>query len=53
MHQIQVNRLKKDSKELGNYIHKLNKKGRYDLAYKIARKREFLDQHIVEIEQTK
>lgn len=51
MHSPQIDRLKKDSKELRHYIHKLNKKGRDDLAYKLAKKQEYLDQHIHELEQ--
>jgi cell division protein FtsB len=51
MHVAQLERLKKDSKNLEHYIHKLNKKGRNDLAYKLARKQEFLNQHILELQQ--
>jgi phage shock protein A len=50
MHANQVDRLKKDSHELRNYIHKLTKKGKTDLAYKITRKQQYLDQQIKEIE---
>lgn len=50
MQASQVDRLKRDSQELKNYIRKLNRKGKEDLAYKIAKKQSFLDQHIKEIE---
>ena len=39
----QLERLRKDSRELGHYIHKLNKKGRHDTAYKMQRKQAFLE----------
>lgn len=50
MHARQLERLKKHSNELGHYIHKLNKKGRSDTAYKMQRKKEYLNQHILELE---
>jgi hypothetical protein len=46
----QLERLKRDSRELGHYIHKLNKKGKVDTAYKIARKQSFLDAAIEQVE---
>lgn len=46
----QLERLKKDSRELGHYIHKLQKKGRLDTAYKIAKKQSFLDAAIEQVE---
>ncbi len=46
----QVQRLKKDSKELQHYIYKLNKTGRNELAYKLERKQQFLTQHINEMQ---
>jgi hypothetical protein len=46
----QLERLKKDSKELGHYIHKLNKRGKEDLAHKIGVRRERLNQHISQIQ---
>lgn len=46
----QLERLKKDSRDLGNYIHKLNKRGRTDTAYRIAKKRSFLDAAIEQVE---
>lgn len=50
MHASQIDRLKKDSQDLKNYIRKLNKKGKEDQAYKLAKKQDFLDQRIKEIE---
>jgi hypothetical protein len=46
----QVERLKKDSRELGHYIHKLHKKGKQDIAHKIARRQSFLDDAISQVE---
>lgn len=46
----QLERLRKDSRELGHYIHKLNKKGRTDAAYRIAKKQNFLDAAIQQVE---
>ena len=39
----QLERLRKDSRELGHYIHKLNKKGKADIAYKVAKRQPFLE----------
>ena len=39
----QLERLRKDSRELGHYIHKLNKKGKADIAYKVAKRQTFLE----------
>lgn len=49
MQTAQIERLKKDSRELGHYIHKLNKKGRKDTAYKMIRKQAFLDAAITQV----
>lgn len=46
----QVERLKKDSRELGHYIHKLQKKGKADIAYKIAKRQSFLESAISQAE---
>lgn len=46
----QIERLKRDSRELGHYIHKLNKKGKTDIAYKLAKKQSFLDAAISQVE---
>lgn len=48
----QIERLKNDSRELDNYIHRLKKKGRDNLARKVTIKQDFLNQTIAEYEQT-
>lgn len=48
----QVERLKNDSRELDNYISRLRKKGRDNLAHKMSVKREFLNQTIAEYESS-
>jgi len=45
----QLERLRKDSVELSHYIHKLNKKGKTQLAFKVERKREYLDTYISDL----
>ena len=45
----QLERLRKDSAELSHYIHKLNKKGETQLAFKVERKREYLDTYISDL----
>ena len=45
----QLERLRKDSRELGHYIHKLNKKGRKDAAFKLQKKQAFLDAAISQV----
>jgi hypothetical protein len=45
---IQIERLKRDSQELGYYIQRMKKKGRDNLVYKLAKKQEYLNQTIVE-----
>jgi hypothetical protein len=47
----QIERLRKDHRELGHYIHKLNKKGRHDTAYKMQRKQAFLEAAIKSVSQ--
>lgn len=42
----QIERLRKDSRELSNYVRKLEKKGRNDLAHKVSKKQAFIEQHI-------
>jgi hypothetical protein len=44
----QLERLKKDVKELDHYIYKLAKKNKPELAQKMMKKRDFLQQHITE-----
>jgi|DEB0MinimDraft_10_1074344.scaffolds.fasta_scaffold00366_7 hypothetical protein len=46
----QIERLKRDSRELDNYIASLNKKGKTQKAHKLMAKREFLNQTILEVE---
>jgi len=46
----QIERLKKDSRELGHYIHKLNKRGKTEIAYKVAKRQSFLDAAISQVE---
>ena len=48
----QIERLKNDSRELDNYIHRLKKKGRDNLAHKLAKKKTFLNQTIAEYEKS-
>ena len=45
----QVERLKKDSRDLGHYIHKLNKKGKSDAAFQMQKKRAFLNAAIQQV----
>lgn len=47
-----MQRLKQDVKALDHYIHKVKRKGDPDLAHKIMKKRDFLQQHINEVEHT-
>ena len=42
----QIERLRKDSRELSQYANKLEKKGRSDLVHKILKKQAFIEQHI-------
>lgn len=46
----QVERLKKDSRELDHYIQNLKKKGKDNMVYKLKRKQDFLNQTIYEQE---
>jgi len=48
----QIERLKNDSRELDNYIHRLKKKGRDNLAHKLAVKKSLLNQTIAEYENS-
>lgn len=45
----QVERLKKDSRDLGHYIHKLNKKGKTDAAFRMQKKQAFLNAAIDQV----
>ena len=46
----QLERLKKDSKELGIYAQKLEKKGNVDRMNKILKKQDFLERRIAEVQ---
>ena len=46
----QLERLRKDSRELGHYIHKLEQKGKKDVAHRIAKKQSFLESMIADVE---
>ena len=52
MSEKQLERLKQDSKELDCYIRRMQKKGKTDLAYKLAKKQVYLNQTIVEQQMT-
>lgn len=45
----QIERLKKDSRELGHYIHKLSKKGKNQAAHRMLKKQAFLDAAIEQV----
>lgn len=45
----QIERLRKDSRELSQYAKKLERKGRTDLVHKILKKQAFIDQHIEDV----
>ena len=47
----QIERLKKDSRELDNYIYRLKKKGKNNLISKLKRKQQFLQQAIAECDE--
>lgn len=45
----QIERLRKDSRDLGHYIHKLNKKGKSQAAHRMLKKQAFLDAAIEQV----
>lgn len=45
----QIERLQKDSRELGHYIHKLNKNGKSEAAYRMLKKQAFLNAAIQQV----
>lgn len=47
----QIERLKKDSRELDHYIQSLKKRGKEGMVYKLKMKQDFLDQTIQELHQ--
>ena len=46
-----IERLKRDSRELENYVHKLVDKGKIDIANKVRKRKDFLDYHIAELKK--
>lgn len=48
----QIERLKRDSKELKHYMFKLEKQGNQKKAYKMKTKMEFINSKIIDIEDT-
>jgi phage shock protein A len=48
----QIERLKNDSRELDQYIHRLKRKGRDNLAHKLSAKKLYLNQTIAEYEKS-
>jgi len=51
MYGSQIERLKRDSKELKHYMNKIEKQGNYQLAHQLKRKYEYLNSRICDIEQ--
>lgn len=51
MNSNQLERLRKDAREIGHYTSKLKKLGKEKLAYKMSKKREFLEARIYELEE--
>lgn len=51
MNSNQLERLRRDSREIGHYMAKLKKLGKDKLAYKIAKKQEYLESRITELEE--
>lgn len=47
---VQVEQLRKDSRELDHWIQRLKKEGRMDKASRLMKKREFIEAHIESIE---
>tara|TARA_B100000965_G_scaffold319849_1_gene280799 strand:- start:30 stop:194 length:165 start_codon:yes stop_codon:yes gene_type:complete len=46
-----IERLKRDSRRLKGYVHKLAKKGKIDIATKVQKRKDFLDEHIAEMKK--
>jgi hypothetical protein len=42
----QIERLKKDSRELNQYARKMEKRGRVDIMHKVLKRQAFIDMHI-------
>ena len=51
MYGSQIERLKKDSKELKHYIQKIEKTGNSDLVYKLQKKQDYLNSRIEDIRE--
>jgi hypothetical protein len=49
---VTIERLKKDSRQLGYYADRYRKQGRTDRLRKVLMKKAYLDEHIAEIEET-
>lgn len=47
----QVERLRRDSKELNHYIQRLKKEGDQTKVFKMIKKREFIDRQISDLEE--
>ena len=47
----QLTELKNHNKKMEHYIHRLKKRGKEDLAYKIQKKRDVLNTHIAKLEK--
>lgn len=47
-----IERLKKDSRQLGWYADRYKKQGKTDRMYKVLTKKAYLDDHIAEIEES-
>lgn len=52
MYSTKLERLKKDSNELKNYMKRVEKEGNSDLAYKLRKKYEYLNSRIDEASTT-
>ena len=51
MYSSQIERLKKDSKELKHYIQKVERTGNSELVYKLQKKHEYLSSRIEDIKE--
>jgi hypothetical protein len=49
---VTIDRLKRDSRQLGYYADRYRKQGRTDRLKKVLSKKAYLDDHITEIEET-
>ena len=46
-----IERLKRDSRRLKSYVHRLDRNGKTDIATKIRKRKDFLDEHIAEMKK--